>query len=89
MTIPKKSSGRKAPEFGKTDGSTFRRIYKVIFNEIVNIPMNLAAIAKPRSSLIRCGQLLKLQYGMQVTGTSESMLVVYNPAGFKLKKTPG
>jgi len=30
-------------------------IYKVLFNEIVNIPMNLAAIAKPRSTLIRWG----------------------------------
>jgi dUTP pyrophosphatase len=34
-------------------------IYKVLFNEIVNIPLNLAAIAKPRSSLIRCGATLE------------------------------
>jgi dUTP pyrophosphatase len=62
-------------------------IYRVIFNEIVNIPMNLAAIAKPRSSLIRCGTTLETAvWDAGYSGRSESMLVVYNPAGFRLKK---
>lgn len=62
-------------------------IYKVIFNEIVNIPMNLAAIAKPRSSLIRCGATLETAvWDAGYRGRSESMLVVYNSAGFRLKK---
>ncbi len=51
--------------------------------------MNLAAIAKPRSSLIRCGgatlETAVWDAGYR-GGRSESMLVVYNPAGFKLKK---
>ncbi|MDW5550065.1 deoxyuridine 5'-triphosphate nucleotidohydrolase [Methanosarcina sp.] len=62
-------------------------IYKVLFNEIVNIPMNLAAIAKPRSTLIRCGATLETAvWDAGYSGRSESMLVVYNTAGFKLKK---
>jgi len=59
------NSERKVPEantleFG-SDGWIYltKGIYKVLFNEIVNIPMNLAAIAKPRSSLIRCGATLE------------------------------
>jgi dUTP pyrophosphatase len=62
-------------------------IYKVLFNEVVNIPMNLAAIAKPRSSLIRCGATLETAvWDAGYRGRSESLLVVYNTAGFKLKK---
>ncbi|AKB53292.1 MULTISPECIES: deoxyuridine 5'-triphosphate nucleotidohydrolase [Methanosarcina] len=62
-------------------------IYKVLFNEIVNIPMNLAAIAKPRSTLIRCGATLETAvWDAGYRGRSESMLVVYNTAGFRLKK---
>jgi len=30
-------------------------IYKIIYNEVVNIPDGLAAIARARSSLLRCG----------------------------------
>ncbi|MEM4331504.1 MAG: hypothetical protein QXI89_01940, partial [Candidatus Anstonellales archaeon] len=29
--------------------------YKIIFNEIVSIPLNMVAIARPRSSLLRNG----------------------------------
>jgi dUTP pyrophosphatase len=62
-------------------------IYKVIFNEIVNIPMNLAAIAKPRSTLIRCGATLETAvWDAGYRGRSESMLVVYNEAGFSVKE---
>lgn len=62
-------------------------IYKVLFNEIVNIPKNLAAIAKPRSTLIRCGATLETAvWDAGYRGRSESMLVVYNPEGFRLKK---
>jgi len=62
-------------------------IYKVLFNEIVNIPMNLAAIAKPRSTLIRCGATLETAvWDAGYRGRSESMLVVYNTSGFRLKK---
>ena len=49
--------------------------------------MNLAAIAKPRSSLIRCGATLETAvWDAGYRGRSESMLVVYNTAGFRLKR---
>lgn len=87
------NSARKLPdakilEFG-IDGWVHlpEGIYKVVFNEIVNIPTNLAAIAKPRSSLIRCGATLETAvWDAGYRGRSESMLVVYNSAGFRLKK---
>ena len=87
------NSERKLPvgktlEFGNDDWICLSEgIYKVLFNEVVNIPMNLAAIAKPRSSLIRCGATLETAvWDAGYRGRSESLLVVYNTAGFKLKK---
>ena len=61
--------------------------YKVTFNEIVNIPLDLAAIARPRSSLLRCGVTVESAvWDSGYRGRSESMLVVYNPHGFRVKK---
>ncbi len=61
--------------------------YKIVFNEIVNIPKNIAAIAKPRSSLLRCGATVETAvWDAGYSGRSESLLVVYNEKGFKLRK---
>jgi dUTP pyrophosphatase len=61
--------------------------YKIVFNEIVNIPKNIAAIAKPRSSLLRCGVTIETAvWDAGYSGRSESLLVVYNEKGFKVKK---
>lgn len=61
--------------------------YKILFNEIVNIPRNIAAIAKPRSSLLRCGVTVETAvWDAGYSGRSESLLVVYNEKGFKVKK---
>jgi dUTP pyrophosphatase len=87
------NSGREIPEssileFG-SDGWIHlpEGCYKVLFNEIVNIPKDLAATAKPRSSLLRCGATLETAvWDAGYRGRSESMLVVHNPSGFKLKK---
>jgi dUTP pyrophosphatase len=87
------NSERKLPEgrtleFGSDDWIHLSAgIYKILFNEIVNIPMNLAAIAKPRSSLIRSGATLETAvWDAGYRGRSEAMLVVYNTEGFRLKK---
>ncbi|MCK5661145.1 MAG: deoxyuridine 5'-triphosphate nucleotidohydrolase [Methanosarcinales archaeon] len=62
-------------------------IYKIKFNEIVNIPTDIAALAKPRSSLIRCGATLETAvWDAGYSGRSESMMVVYNDDGFRIKK---
>lgn len=61
--------------------------YKIIFNEIVNIPKNIAAIAKPRSSLLRCGATIESAvWDAGYCGRSESLLVVFNDNGFRLRK---
>ena len=61
--------------------------YKIVFNEIVNIPKNIAAVAKPRSSLLRCGATVETAvWDAGYSGRSESLLVVYNEKGFKLRK---
>jgi dUTP pyrophosphatase len=61
--------------------------YKVTFNEIVNIPLDLAAIARPRSSLLRCGVTVESAvWDSGYRGRSESMLVVHNPHGFRVKR---
>ncbi len=61
--------------------------YKIVFNEIVNIPKNIAAIAKPRSSLLRCGATIETAvWDAGYSGRSESLLIVYNEKGFNIKK---
>ncbi len=61
--------------------------YKIVFNEIVNIPKNIAAIAKPRSSLLRCGATVETAiWDAGYSGRSESLLVVYNENGFRVRK---
>ena len=61
--------------------------YQVTFNEIVSIPRDAAAIGRARSSLLRCGASLETAlWDPGSRGRSQSLLVVYNPAGLKLKK---
>lgn len=61
--------------------------YIITYNEIVHLPPNIMALGRPRSSLLRCG----VTVGMAVwdagySGRSQSLLVVYNPQGFRLQK---
>jgi len=61
--------------------------YLVTFNEIVNIPKDVAAMARARSTLLRCGATLETAlWDPGYRGRSQSLLVVYNPRGLKLKK---
>ncbi len=56
-----------------------RGYYKVILNEKVNMPNDLIAIARPRSTLIRCGaNVLTAVWDAGYVGRSEVGLVVYN-----------
>lgn len=61
--------------------------YLITYNEIVNLPKNIMAIGRPRSSLLRCG----VNVGMAVwdagyRGRSQSMLAVHNPQGFRVQQ---
>jgi dUTP pyrophosphatase len=61
--------------------------YLVTFNEIVNIPKDVAALARPRSSLLRMGATMETAlWDPGYRGRSQSLLVVHNPAGLRLKK---
>ena len=61
--------------------------YLVTFNEIVNLPDNIMALARPRSSLNRCGvSIHSAVWDAGYSGRSQSLLVVYNAHGFRLHK---
>ena len=62
-------------------------VYKITYNEIVHIPLNVVAIARPRSSLLRSGVTAETAiWDSGYEGRSESLLIVFNPAGFRLHK---
>jgi len=62
-------------------------IYSITFNEIVNLPKDIMVLATPRSSLLRCGVTVNTAvWDAGYCGRSESLLVVYNPQGFRLQK---
>ena len=61
--------------------------YLVTYNEVVNLPKNIMALATPRSSLLRCGVDVRTAvWDAGYSGRSQSLLVVYNPRGFRLHK---
>jgi dUTP pyrophosphatase len=59
--------------------------YLVTYNEVVNLPRNMMALAIPRSSLLRSGVSIHTAvWDAGYSGRSQSLLVVYNPHGFRL-----
>jgi len=61
--------------------------YIVTFNEIVHLPQNIMALARPRSSLLRCGVTVNTAvWDAGYSGRSQSLMVVYNPQGFRLQR---
>ena len=62
-------------------------IYSITYNEIVHIPKNTMALATPRSSLLRCGVTVNTAiWDAGYSGRSQSLMVVYNPQGFRLQR---
>ena len=62
-------------------------VYIITYNEIVHLPNNLAALARPRSSLLRCGVTVDTAvWDAGYSGRSQSLMVVYNPQGFRLQR---
>ncbi len=61
--------------------------YKIISREIVHIPKDAIAIARPRSSLLRCAVSVETAvWDAGYEGKSECLLIVFNEAGFRLKR---
>ena len=61
--------------------------FLVTFNEIVNLPPDIMALGRPRSSLLRSGVSLHTAvWDPSYCGRSQSLLSVRNPAGFRLQR---
>ncbi len=61
--------------------------YRITFNEIINMPSDLAAISIVRSSVGRSGvSIITGFWDPGYTGRSASVLLVHNPFGIDLKK---
>lgn len=61
--------------------------YHVIYNEVVNLPRDIMALAYPRSSLVRCGATVYTAvWDPGYSGRAETLLVVHNPHGFRLRR---
>ena len=73
------------------DGSGFidlmPGVYLITYNEVVNLPKDVMAIAAPRSSLLRCGATVNTAiWDAGYSGRSQSQLVVYHPQGIRLQQ---
>jgi len=61
--------------------------YIITYNEIVHLPNNVMALARPRSSLLRCGVTVHTAvWDAGYSGRSQSLMVVYNSQGFRIQK---
>ncbi|MFB6292029.1 MAG: deoxyuridine 5'-triphosphate nucleotidohydrolase [Candidatus Nanohaloarchaea archaeon] len=62
-------------------------VYKIVTNEIVDLPNDLVAFAFPRSSLLRMGATINNGvWDGGYRGKSEFMLTVENPEGIEIKE---
>ncbi|MFN8637190.1 MAG: deoxyuridine 5'-triphosphate nucleotidohydrolase [Chloroflexota bacterium] len=60
--------------------------YVIRFQEVVALPTDVMAFGRPRSSLLRCGAALHTAvWDAGYQGRSESLMVVYAPAGLRLE----
>ncbi|MFC1871175.1 deoxyuridine 5'-triphosphate nucleotidohydrolase [Chloroflexota bacterium] len=60
--------------------------YSITYNEIVNLPRDIMALARPRSSLLRCGvNVGTAVWDAGYSGRSQSLMMVYNPQGIRLQ----
>ena len=61
--------------------------YLITFNEICNLPLNLMALGKPRSSLLRSGVTINTAvWDAGYKGRSQSLLTIFNPNGFEIQQ---
>lgn len=64
--------------------------YVITFNEIVHLPRDIMALARPRSSLLRCGVSIEnAVWDAGYEGRSQALLVVHNRYGFRIKRNAG
>jgi len=62
-------------------------IYIITYNEIINLPVEIMALGRPRSSLLRSGVAVhNAVWDAGYHGRSQSLLAVYNSQGFRLQQ---
>lgn len=91
-TLASDNAGRVLPDYSEvrfdSDGFATLQpgVYQVVFNEIVDLPNDLMALGRPRSSLCRCGVTLHTAvWDAGYRGRSTSLLNVMNPSGFRVQ----
>ena len=61
--------------------------YLLTLNEIINLPSDMCAIGRPRSSLLRCGVTVNSAlWDAGYSGRSQVLMIVHNNNGFCLYK---
>jgi dUTP pyrophosphatase len=61
--------------------------YLLVFNEYVRLPLDVAALAKPRSSLLRSGATVETAvWDPGYEGRGRALLIVYNEHGIVLER---
>ncbi|RLI10716.1 deoxyuridine 5'-triphosphate nucleotidohydrolase [Candidatus Bathyarchaeota archaeon] len=61
--------------------------YIIVYNETVRMPLDLVAIARARSTVLRNGAAIETAvWDPGYKGRSSSLLVVHNPHGIRLKR---
>ena len=61
--------------------------YLITFNEIVNLPLDVMALGRPRSSLLRSGVAVHTAvWDAGYRGRSQALLMVYSPDGYRVQK---
>ena len=60
--------------------------YLITYNEVVNMPPDVTALGRPRSSLLRAGaDIGTAVWDAGYCGRSQSLLIVHNPFGLRLQ----
>ena len=61
--------------------------YRIVYNEVIHMPADMVALARPRSSLVRNGVTVETGlWDSAYHGRSESLLIVFNPFGCSIKQ---
>jgi dUTP pyrophosphatase len=61
--------------------------YTIVYNEVVRMPLDIAAIARTRSTLLRNGVTVETAvWDPGYQGRSSSLLVVHNQEGIRLRR---
>ena len=81
-------SGNEVLQFGADDWLELEPgPYLVTFNEVVHLPLDVMALGRPRSSLIRTGVSIHTAvWDAGYNGRSQALMVIYHPNGYRIQR---